>query len=114
MHTKYRHLTDIEFLNIATVDIDPMVSTELEQELLHRFTQAAVKEAEQLNTLLEDFELTDIKKLEAVLKAVNEFVGDMSESTLREKLERADSFYDLAQEAGDIFARLNELAKKTQ
>ena len=35
-------------------------------------------------------------------------------STLRQKLQRADSFHDIATEAGDLFSRLNTLTNLTQ
>jgi hypothetical protein len=56
-----------------------------------------------------DFALDDLAQLFAVLEEFN--ANDLK--TLRQKLERADKWYGIAEEAGDLFQRLTDLTNTT-
>lgn len=94
-------------------ELDPLTSTAAEQELLKRVERLLDEQSDNspLNDALANSEVaTD--ELPAVLSVMTEFycydAGD-----LRAKLERADKFYGIAQDAGDAFSRLNDLINNT-
>jgi hypothetical protein len=103
-------LTDDELLRYAHTVFDPITSTELEGELLRRLAQqiddlASVTEAIGKS----DFALDEMRELFAVLEEFN--ANNLK--TLRQKLERADKWYGIAEEAGDLFQRLTDLTNTT-
>lgn len=106
-------LTDAELACHAWAQRDPLTSTELEDELLRRF-EAATQLVAELDPVTEavdksGFEIGDMAELFAVLSEFN--VDDIK--TLRQKLERADKWYGIAEEAGDLFQRLTDLTNTT-
>jgi hypothetical protein len=106
-------LTDAELLRHAWAQRDPITSTELEGELLRRLAGAA-QQIDDLASVTEaieksDFALDEMRELFAVLEECN--ANDLK--TLRQKLERADKWYGIAEEAGDLFQRLTDLTNTT-
>jgi hypothetical protein len=106
-------LTDDELLRHAHAQFDPITGTDLEQELLKRFA-ALVDELDGLDPITSamaevNLEAPDLKEIFAVL---DEFSCTDLKS-LRQKLKRADDFYVLADEAGDLFSRLTALQQAT-
>lgn len=109
-HTKYSHLTDDEFLRV--VQTEPTID-DVDVEVRARYGRLL----SDLDTL-RDIE-SNCEELGIDVSSVCELLGVAdkhhcaSPSELREKLERADKFYDLADEAGDTFKKLADLAATT-
>lgn len=117
--TRFRTLSDAEFLRVALDAQDPLTSTEVQDELLNRFERMveAGNEFEQIKArLAETGTYIDteegIKGLVEFLHVANEHNCDDAE-ILKTKLKRADDFYDIADEAGDLIQRLAALAATT-
>jgi hypothetical protein len=108
-HTSLSHLTDRELLLHADNARDPLTTTDIEIEMTTRF--------ERLVGLAEIEDAVGNVGIDvADIAAIVELLSDHSATeiaVLRQKLERADKFYDIAQDAGDILARLNTLATET-
>ena len=112
-------------VNALRADFNPLVNTELESFLID-WIESLVDEADsELRTEAESYGINgaDIKTLgealiedaatsAALLSALGE-AGIDSPGTLKEKLKRADQFYDIATDAGDVFSRLNTLVAET-
>jgi hypothetical protein len=112
-HTNYRHLTDAEFLRVAEDAQDPLTATDVQTELLERF-ERALTDLETLRDIEANCEELgiDVKEMLELLGVADEFHCTDFDS-LRAKLQRADKFYDIAEEAGDAFKQLAELAATT-
>ena len=111
--TSLHHLTDDELVNHADNQSE-MVTTELETELAERFSKLLDEKAERdelFNTASEKgFETGHLVRFIEVLADFN--CEDIK--SLREKLERADKFYDIAADLqGDAIHRLNTLIQAT-
>lgn len=109
-HTKYRHLTDEEFLRV--VHNEPTID-DVDVEVRARYERLL----SDLDTL-RDIE-SNCEELGIDIESVCDLLGVAdsyhcaSPSELRDKLERADKFYDLVAEAGDTFMKLAVLAATT-
>lgn len=117
--TEYASLTDAEFLREAQHAQDPMTATEIQTELLHRFERVTelIAQFVEVESLLVECSIEidrpeSVAELAEVLQVLAEH-HCYDSARLRAKLERADSFYDIAQEAGDVFDQLAELARNT-
>lgn len=106
-------LTDDELLHHAHASFDPLTGTGLEQELLKRFA-ALVDELDGLEPITSAIEKSDLDTSEVreLFQVLEEFSCTDLKS-LRQKLKRADDFYSLAEEAGDLFSRLTALQQAT-
>lgn len=106
-------LSDKELITHAEQTTDPIVTSDLERELLKRLDRRLDEELDDTplcNAL--DEAGVDRDDLPEIIKVLDEFcVTDASH--LRQKLERADKFYDIASEAGDVIERLAGLVKET-
>lgn len=104
---------DDEFIRHAKSNLDPLTSTDLERELLIRLENVidTAIDHEPIDDALEAACL-DVKQLKSLLELLEEFNVD-TPNALRAKLERADAFYDIANEAGDLFDRLTQLIHTT-
>lgn len=94
-------------------EFDPLFNTELEVFLLDKL-EAMLDEKRDDAPLDEALDDTFIehKELPEIIKVLSEFnAADLG--VLRAKLERADKFYDIANEAGDVVSRLNDLINTT-
>lgn len=117
--SRFRTLTDAEFLRVARDAQDPLTSTEIQDELLIRFEKIVEdgNEFEQIKTRLADTGTyidteAGIDGLIELLHVANEhYCGEAV--VLKTKLQRADDFYDIVAEAGDLFKRLADLAATT-
>lgn len=111
--SQMRNLTNDELLRFLESGDDPLTTTDLERELTRRLRDAQdeLDELQAVRTAFDDnvIDPADIKEL---LEILSEFCVE-NPAALREKLERSDKFYDIAQEGGDIIERLNTLAKTT-
>lgn len=111
--SQMRNLTDDELLRFIESEDDTLTTTDLERELTRRLAEAQdeLAELQVVRTTMENNNLdqNDIKEL---LEILSEFCVE-NPGSLRDKLERADEFYDIAQEAGDTLERLSNLAKTT-
>lgn len=108
-----RNLTDEELLRHAEAQFDPLTGTELDGELRRR-TATLLDEADQLVPVRKWLDDRDMQPAELMdlLHLMNEFHADTAK-TLRAKLEHADRWYDIAEEAGDLFQRLQDLTTTT-
>ena len=106
-----RNLTNDELLRMVQSDEDPITTTDLERALTTRLRDAQdeITKLETMRDAFGDYEPTDIKEL---LETLSEFNAE-SQDSLRDKLKRADEFYDIAQDAGDFLERMNNLVKTT-
>lgn len=103
-------LTDDELLRHAANSFDELTSTDLEAELTRRLGErvAAEKDEEPLNDVLEQSGLTR-EDLPEIVRVMDEHYCD-TPGELRAKLERANKFWDLAQDLqGDVLTRLADL-----
>lgn len=108
-HTALSRLTHRELLLHADNARDPLTSTDIEIELANRF--ADLLELIELDDVLTDLGI-ERKDLRPLLELLNDHSAtDLA--SLRQKLERADKFYDIANDAGDVIARLNTLVTET-
>ena len=107
------NLKDDELTRLAYAEHDALTATDMQTELLRRFdlAQPRIAALDELEAQLEDthFESCDLPKLCALLSESNVYSVD----DLREKLQRAHDFYDIAQEAGDVFTRMAGLVSNT-
>ncbi|MBA4315600.1 MAG: hypothetical protein C0422_09795 [Alcaligenaceae bacterium] len=129
--TPLRTLSDSELAAKANTELDTLTSTDLERELLQRFEEQLAWQpifdlikntyANKAESAFE--ELPQVLEQVAALECVGELkeiVGALQDhnidevKALREKLERADKFYDVAQEAGEAFSMLAKLAETSQ
>ncbi len=135
-----RTLSDQEFLRFAHNQIDDLTSTDVEREALRRLeaTDTELFEAASEAEFTAD-ELTNLAQaMEGfTVKEVTELLGAMLESSidvkplieilkvlddasitepdeLKEALEFADKFQAIANDAGDVLARLSTLVSETQ
>jgi hypothetical protein len=114
-------------LNALRADFDPLTSTPLEAFLIDWIESLVDDGADYAPTIkaiddagyepedieaLTDALIGDVQNTVALLNALGEADVD-TPSALTDKIERANKFYDIADEAGDLFARLNDLAKST-
>jgi hypothetical protein len=108
-----RTFTDDELVRHAHNSLDPLTSTELEQELVRRLDTAAAEVARLQGAVAAlDSVTLEPADVPPLLKLRDEFsAADLK--TLREKLERADKWYAIAEEAGDLFQRLQDLTNTT-
>ena len=107
------NLTHRELLSHAHISHDPLTGTELEAELLSRL-ELTVDELDELDPISRaihqsEFDVTEVAELFAVLEEFS--ASDLK--SLRQKLKRADDFFTLAEEAGDLFTRLAALQATT-
>lgn len=109
----YAHLTDEEFLRQAEATQDPLYTTDLERELMRRLATFIDGEAEldPLNQVL-DHSHVALSDLAGLVRVLDKHDATDSEE-LDRRLERAAKFRDLAEEAGDLFDRLNQLVNTT-
>ena len=109
----------------ARAELDPLTCTPLEIELLDRFDR--LLESKQIIDLVEEHEISadevnaigqalgagvGIAELTAIVRVLEEF-NTTDERALRKKLERAEKFYHIANDAGDVISRLNDLINTT-
>ena len=108
-HTSLSRLSDRELLLHADNARDPLTTTDIEIELANRLAHLVGL------TEIEDA-LTNVGIDVADVPAIVELLNDHNATdikVLREKLERADAFYDIANDAGDVISRLNTLVSET-
>lgn len=118
-------MDDGHLVQALYTELDPLTSTDAERELLARLER--LLEHRQVVALVEEYEINH-DEIEALGKALGAGVGiaDLTATvtlleefhatepnTLRAKLERADKFYDIANDAGDVFTRLSDLVDNT-
>lgn len=113
VHTSLSHLTDEELLRHVENERGPLTSTDAEIELVERFTNLLEGPPlpEDLQKALDDtgIEVVDLTEIVTILDEFS--AGDAK--ILREKLKRANDFYDIASDAGDVIERLNTLVSST-
>ena len=123
-----KSMDDEHLLASARAEIDPLTSTALELELLDRFERLLDEASEHkpVADLLEEYEVgTDdmravidshpasLKDQAALLSLLND--QEIHEpDQLKALLDTSDKFRALANDAGDVFTRLSELAASTQ
>lgn len=103
-------LSDAELVRHAETVRDPLTTTDLEIELCNRL--ADTDDLEALRDLADDLGLETPDDFQALKEVMADFYID-SPAALRSKLERADKFYDIASDAGDVISRLNDLINAT-
>jgi len=94
-------------------EANAMTSTDIECELLARFENLLAERAERepLEAAVDSAEI-DTAEVPKILEALAEF-NCWSESDVRQKLERADKFYGIANDSGDVISRMNDLINST-
>ena len=112
-HTTFRRFTDDELIRHLETVRDPMTTTDAEVELLGRFKNL-LDDAPLPHTLdvAIDDSAVSADDLPELVRILDEFSAE-SPSTLREKLQRANTFYDIANDAGDVISRLSDLVNNT-
>jgi len=106
-------LTNEELLAHGYTQFNTITGTDLEAELLRRFGHL-IDEVEELDNVVEVLDRHNLASAE--LTTMFELLDEFSVTdpkSLRQKLERADQWYELADEAGDLFSRLVGLQKST-
>jgi len=111
-------------INALRADFDPLVNTPLEAFLIDWIDQ--LDDLEPVGSAATEYDLpppADIEQLggaliqdvptTVALLEVLSTAGIDTPSALTAKLERADKFYDIANEAGDVISRLNTLITET-
>jgi len=122
-----RSMSDAHLASAARAEIDTLTSTPLEVELLGRFERLLDEAStdQELYLVIADFDITgealralceahpaSLTDITAMLTMLNDL--DIHEpGDLRRQLDIAAGFETLATEAGDIFARLNNLTTET-
>jgi hypothetical protein len=105
-------LTDREIITY-THQADRIATSELEVQLAERL-ETVLDEADEfapIEARMDEYAVS-VEDLIAYFTLFSEF-GIETPKNLREKLERADAFYDIANDAGDVIARLNTLVNTT-
>lgn len=112
----------------AHAEIDSLTSTALELELLNRLESLhdSASDAQPIADLLDEFELNaedvrpvieshpaSLEVMAALLSLLNDH-DIHTANQLKQLIELADKFRDLAIDAGDLFTRLNDLVSATQ
>lgn len=107
-------LTDRELLTHFIATRDSLTTTDLESAMAERFESLLVaqEEREPIDTALDEHGIDD-ERLAEILKLLDEHYA-FNPSVLAEKLERADKFYDVARDAGDVIHRLQDLITHCQ
>ena len=114
-------------ISTIVAQFDPLTSTPLEEHLASMVERLldTLTEHSKVIALVEDSDITSdqvadllaavIDSPQTTIKLLAQLADHSidSPSVLAEKLQRADAFYDIAQEAGDIFDRLSTLANST-
>lgn len=100
---------DAHLISAIEAEADPMTQTDAERELIRRL-DGWIK-YEPLIEALEETGL-DADDVLKIVEALHDHYCD-TPSDLRAKLERADKFYDIANDAGDVISRLNALVTET-
>lgn len=114
----YRHLSDAEFVRRAHLEIDPLVTTDLERELLARFERHL--DAAEIVSLLAEVDIESPDELRPVVDVQKAYghlaVGELLQvlcdhdihepSVLRRELRRAERVTTLV---GDIAGPLTQL-----
>ena len=122
IHTPLSRLTDDELLRLVESERDPLTSTDTEVELVQRFANLLGEKAD-LIEVLDDHGFDDADDLESRLAIFTEFdtldikplleaitaAGIDDAEQLKARLAIADQFDGIANDAGDLFARLNTL-----
>lgn len=113
-HTPLNHLTDEEFLRHAHQAHDSLTTTDVEIEFMQRFENLLQRDDE-ITPLREAIDKSELAfdDVETVFDTLAEF-NVTTPDELRQKLERADKFYDIANDSGDVFSRLNDLVNTTR
>jgi hypothetical protein len=107
-------MDDKHLVSAADAEIDSFTSTALERELIKRLERLLDERDDYtpIVALLDEYEYEtdDVKE---IFTAMEEFGCD-DHIDLRTKLERADKFYDIASDAGDVIERLSNLVNNTR
>lgn len=120
-------MDDSHLLAAIDAEFDPLTRTPLEDELIKRLQVLLTESAESnpIAEIVEEYDL-DTEELKTLIESHPSSLTDMAQllqvlcdddintpDQLRAKLERSDSFFDIATDAGDAFSRLADLAKTT-
>ena len=108
-HTSLSRLNHRELLLHADNNSDPLTSTDIEIELANRF--ADLIELIEIDDALDEFGFKR-EDLRPLLELLNDHDATGLD-VLRQKLQRADKFYDIATDAGDVIDRINTLITET-
>lgn len=108
-HTRLSNLTDRELLLHADNARDSLTTTDIEIELTTRF--AHLVGLTEIEDAVKNVGI-DVADVPAIVELLNDH-NATELKVLREKLERADKFYDIAQDAGDVIDRINALITST-
>lgn len=111
--TSLSHLTDDELLRHVENTRDPLTTTDAELELAKRF--AALLDNPPLPADLQDaIDDTGVsaEHLVEIVKVLDEQYAE-EPAVLKQKLQRANDFYDIANDAGDVITRLSTLVSTT-
>lgn len=108
-----KSMDDRHLVSALYAELDPLASTAAEAELLHRLEMLLDELADRtpLENAMAEASL-EYKDIPPILETMVEF-SCYDAKDLRQKLERADKFYDIAQEAGDVIDQLNTLIQST-
>lgn len=108
-------LSDRELLAHFHATCDPLTTTDLEAEIARRFEARVELDAfhDAMDAIADECGIETAQQAQDFRELLSDhYIHDIS--TLRTKLERADTFYDIATDAGDIVFRLNTLINATR
>jgi hypothetical protein len=107
-------MDDRHLLSAADAETDSLTSTSLERELIKRLDRL-LEERDQYAPVIAKVEDRNItaEQMDEIFAAMDEFNCD-DHIDLRAKLERADKFYDIASDAGDVIERLSTLVNENR
>ena len=108
-HTNLSRLSDRELLLHADNARDPLTTTDIEIELANRL--AHLVGLTEIEDALKNVGI-DVEDVPAIVELLNDH-NATELAVLRQKLERADKFYDIATDAGDVIDRINTLITET-
>lgn len=118
-------LSDAELVAHGNATADSLTQSDLERELLKRLEARVEHDTNPLIQIAEEFDIDpealrtlceshpgDLADFTAILTKLNEY-DIHTVAHLEEQIERSHKFYDIANDAGDAFARLAALAEET-
>ena len=116
MHTIHANLTNAEFLRLARQELDNPGVAEVMPVVAELFTRFEImaESADVIETIVNRFDLQDAQHLEDIIDALHGIDPDFDMTHIAEKVKRANDFWDIAQDCGDVLDRLHQLAQTCQ
>lgn len=113
IRTRYSMLTDWELVQTIDVQTDALTTTDIERELLSRFTRLLEEYSrlQHIDALIETVG-GDAKEIQKIIEVLED-KGCLDARSLQDKLTRSDAWYDIALDGAEVFKNLADLVKNT-